>query len=1017
MTSAPHLASSSAPPAPGTGPAVPSHPSHHVVRCLLIEGELDVPAARAALRAVTVAADFAETAVRSRQEATERAVREAAVPFDLGGGPLLRVRVLRVSDRESLLLAVAHRSAFDPVTLDAVLHAHARACAAIRRGEPVPDTGPGTVRPDAGAAAADQDHWARLLADGAVLDLPTDRPRLPREFRPGGVERFTLSGPSARWVRELSGAAGDQDALCAGVAALLARHTPQRAIPLLVPVRPGAADADGPSGPPETDVVLSFQVGDGTSLSDLVAQARAETVRARAHAAVAPGALAGVTGACGAPERQPVPVKCAVRRAATVPDYPDASCAPVDLCLGTASRDLTFAFEVDDDEVRGVLEYDSDLFEPVTARRLARRLDLLLTGASENPGTPVLALPVLPPEERSLVLSEWNRTARDFPRDRTTASLFEEQAGRDPDATAVEHEDVRLSYGELNARANRLAHRLIAEGVGPDVRVGLCLPRSVEMVVCLLGILKAGGAYLPLDPEHPARRLAYVVRDASARVVLTDAAHREAFADTPVTVLCPDGPDTPTTTTVTTAPTATATAATAPAWPDTDPVVAGDAEQLAYVIYTSGSTGEPKGVAVSHRALSRLVKGADYLELGPDQAHLQLSPLTFDASLIEVWGALLNGGTLVLPPSGLPFPDLLEAALRRHRVTTLLLVSPQLHVAAERFPEQLGRVRQLMVGGDVLSPASAARLLPYLGDTRFLHVYGPTECTLFATWKPIEPADTERPTIPIGRPIANTRTYVLDDDLTPLPIGVPGQLWLGGAGLARGYLGRPELTAERFLDDPFGPPGERIYRTGDLARWLPDGNLEFLGRGDDQVKIRGYRIELGEVDAALVSHPGVSAVATLVCEEAPGGRALAAYLVGDAVPDDTALRAHLASRVPSYMVPAAFVRLDAIPLTANGKLDRKALPVPEFGSALPHAEPLDSTRGRVLALMAEALGAAAVGPDDDFFAVGGNSLLLVDLYVRIGQEFPDRALSLVELLDNRTGARIAEILDAGRGDA
>jgi acyl-CoA synthetase (AMP-forming)/AMP-acid ligase II len=296
-----------------------------------------------------------------------------------------------------------------------------------------------------------------------------------------------------------------------------------------------------------------------------------------------------------------------------------------------------------------------------------------------------------------------------------------------------------------------------------------------------------------------------------------------------------------------------------------------------------------------------------------------------------------------------------------------------------------------------------------------MHVYGPTECTLFATWQPIEAADTRRPTVPIGRPLANTQAYVLDERLTPAPIGVPGELWLGGDGLARGYLGRPDLDAERFVASPFGPPGSRMYRSGDLARWLPDGRLEFLGRGDDQVKIRGYRIELGEIEAALAEHPRIRSVAVVVRDDVPGGRALAAYVVGDDPPADTELREHLASRLPSYMVPAAFVRLGALPLTANGKLDRKNLPAPETSGPPPPAMvPADTLEGQVLAAMAEVLGAEGIGSDEDFFERGGNSLLLVDLFTILQQRFPDCGLELADLLDNRTGGRIAVLLDQAR---
>ncbi|WP_377273142.1 amino acid adenylation domain-containing protein [Peterkaempfera sp. SMS 1(5)a] len=1003
-----------------------SHPSQHVVRCLRIEGDLDADAARRALALLarrhpalrtvlsadgapaTIAAqdtavDFSASQV-SREDAPAEAVRVAREPFNPTRGPLVRLRLLQIGDQESLLVAVAHRLALDCAGVDALLVEHARACAADRPGAPAGDTELATpASPGAAEVGEARDHWQRHLADLPVLDLPTDLPRSARTERTGAVERFVLPAELTRQLLALPGESAGSAALYAGAVALLARHTAQRTVPVLVPVRPDPTGPDTGLGRPETDVVLTLSLTDDPTFLELAQQVRDRLERARAAAtALPPDALAALVGACGDPARQPVPVRFAVRGSDPVlPQYPGAVCTAVELHLGTAARDLSLAFVLRGEQVHGELEYDTGLFEPVTAERMVRRLVHLLSAAVADPQAPVSALPVLPPEERALVVSEWNRTERDFPRDRTTAAHFEEQVRRDPEAIAVEHEDVRVSYGELNVRANRLAHRLIGLGVGPDVPVGLCLHRSVEMVVALLAILKAGGAYLPLDPEHPAQRRAFVVEDAGAPVVLTDTGGAAAFTDLSAEVLLLDLPD--------------------PAGADrpvSDPMTPATAEHLAYVIYTSGSTGAPKGVAVSHRALSRLVKGADYARLGPGETHLQLSPLTFDASLLELWGSLLNGGTLVLPPSGLPFPDLLKASLQRHRITVLLLVSPQLHVAAEQFPQELAKVEQLLVGGDVLSPASAASLLPYLENTRFLHVYGPTECTLFATWKPIEPADTTRPTIPIGRPLANTQAYVLDEDLAPLPVGLPGDLWLSGDGLAREYLNRPELTAERFLTDPFGPPDSRIYRTGDLARWLPDGTLEFLGRGDDQVKIRGYRIELGELDAALAAHPDVRAVATVVRDDAPGGRALAAYLVGDTRPSDAHLREHLSARVPSYMMPAAFVWLDEIPLTANGKVDRKGLPAPVFGGTGDRsAEPGTALEGLILAAIADTLGLEDVGPDDDFLELGGNSLLLVELFTTLEKALPDSGLTLVDLLDNRTGALIAGLVDTRRGSA
>ncbi len=1011
---------------PRSGSNNRSRPTDHVASCLRIDGVFDAELARGALillterharlrtlipvNSVTPTCTSSRSGVidfvvmrTSQENVIAHAVREVIEPFDLARGPLLRVRVLIISDRECFLVAVAHRLVFDPALLDTFLVEHARAYTAVRLGVPVtalPTTRP--TWPTANEIAIARDHWRRRLSQVPLLDLPPDFPRQYQPERTGSVANFTLPADLTRRMRALSGESGDHDALLAGVVALLARSPAQGEVPILAPVSPVGADGHEPLGRPETDVLLSFHLDSDSTFLDVVGQARAGLAQARTDAAgLLPGTLAELAATCGDPGPKPVLVGFAARTpSAAAPDYAGASCVHINLHTGTAAQDLSFSFNMRAGEWQGALEYDTRLFEPVTAQRIVRRLVHLLAAAVDSPHAPAATLPILPPEERALVVSEWNRTEREFPSDRTTVSLFKEHVLRAPDATAVVYEDMKLTYEELDVRANRLAHRLIESGVHSNMPVGLCLHKSVDMVVGLLAILKAGGAYLPLDPDYPPQRLAYVVADAGARVILTDTSNAHLFGETVARVLCLDVPD-----------------SAGDDRPTTDPRVPGSAAHLAYVIYTSGSTGVPKGVAVSQRALSRLVKGADYARFGPDEVHLQLSPLSFDASLLEVWGALLNGGTLVVPPSGLPFPDVLKAALQRHRITILLLVSPQLHMAVEQFPKELARVSQLLVGGDVLSPASAARLLPYLQHTEFLHVYGPTECTLFATWKPIKAADTSRPTIPIGRPLANTQAYVLNEDLAPLPVGIPGDLWLSGDGLADGYLGQPGLTAERFLPDPFGPLGSRIYSTGDLARWLPDGNLEFLGRSDDQVKIRGYRIELGEVDAALAVHPDIRAVATVVRDDTPGGRALAAYLVGDPRISDAELREFIGARLPSYMIPAAFVWLNELPLTANGKVDRKSLPEPKYGRLQRQTVPRTRLEGRVLEIIAEALGLAGVAPDDDFFALGGNSLLMVDLFDSLERTFPGCGLSLLDLLENRTGAQIATLLEASRGQA
>ncbi|MCK1813217.1 non-ribosomal peptide synthetase [Streptomyces sp. XM4011] len=948
-------------------------------------GVFDADAARAALRSVTggpttpahghrrVPVEFTEASAEPAS-AVERAVAFASYPVD-PAARLLRLLLLRVAPDETLLVADAHGLVPDLPSLDRLL----TACAHRYTVGPVPGED-AALRGffDGGTAVVP----AAPVPDTCVPEAWADRPGPPRPgARPGARLPFTLAalaGPGAG-----SGPADRVATVRAALVALLARDTGLPAVSLLVAPPPYTA--------PGTDVMPVIDVADDPAFDVL----RRRVARRTAEAAAGPAAPDG--------ERPPPAVRFAARptRPGTFAFGPCLG-TPVELPPETVAYDLALTVTTDTTTADAVWEYATDRCLPASVRRLARRLDHLAAAALEHPGARLSELPTLPSDERALVVSAWNRTDRPFPRTRTTAELFAEQVRRAPDAVAVSDGADDLTYARLNARANRLAHRLLAHGAGPDIPVGVCLERSVDSIVALLGVLKAGAAYLPLDPAHPPRRLAYVLRDAGAPAVVTRRTLLAAFEDTGLPRLTLDGPD----------------AAEARA-PDTDPAPRGTAENLAYVIYTSGSTGEPKGVAVPHRALSRLVKGADYAHLGPEETHLHLSPLTFDASLLEVWGALLNGGTLVLPPD-LPFPDLLRVALERHPITTALLISPQLHVAARAFPEVLGRLRQLLVGGDVFSRACADDLLPRLADTgtRLIHVYGPTECTLFATALRLTGTDTDRATVPIGRPIANTRAHVLDEELNPLPIGVPGELWLGGDGLARGYLGRPRLTAERFRPDPFGPPGGRLYGTGDLARWLPDGTLEFLGRRDDQIKIRGYRVEPGEVDAVLGDHPDITEAATVLRTDVPGGGALVTYLIGGRHTPDHVLREVLAARVPEYMLPAAFVRLESMPLTPNGKLDRRALPPPRFGEAAgeaggPALTPLEQA---VHDAFAAVLDAEHIGPDDDFYELGGNSLLLVTLFEELSRRLPDTRPTLVDLIENRTRAGLAAVLAARRGE-
>jgi amino acid adenylation domain-containing protein len=631
------------------------------------------------------------------------------------------------------------------------------------------------------------------------------------------------------------------------------------------------------------------------------------------------------------------------------------------------------------------VNYDRGRFDEPTVARMMGHLRTLLEGIASDPHRPVADLPMLTKDERHQLLVTWNRTEADYPRERRVHELFESWAGRTPDALAVAGGGRRLTYGELNARANGLAHRLRALGVGPEVPVGLCLEPSPEAVVGMLGALKAGGAYVPLDPEDSRERLGFMLRDTRVPALLTRRGLLQRI-DNPlprlpegeVPVICLDeGPG--------------ASRAENPDAPS---------GELAYIIYTSGSTGAPKGVEVLHAGLANLVAWhRRAYGVTPADRMSQVARLAFDASVWEIWPYLTAGASVHIPDRETRMsPGRVVAWLAAERITLCFLPTPLMEAALEEaWPEGLA-LRALFTGGDRLHRIPG-RDYPF----RIVNHYGPTEYTVVTTCAPVSPEDREPP---IGRPIANTRVYVLDARMRPVPVGVPGELYIGGEGLARGYLNRPELTAERFVPDPFGAsPEARLYRTGDRVRYRPDGNLEFLGRMDQQVKIRGFRVEPGEIEAALVRHAGVREAA-VVAREGASGQRLVAYVVPEgAPPGPDELRAFLQERLPAYMVPQAFVRLDSLPLTANGKVDRRGLPAPD-DSGSPASEPRSPVEGALAAIWAEALGVERVGIHDNFFELGGHSLLAARLISRVGAELGVE-LPLQALFDAPTVAELA----------
>jgi len=665
-----------------------------------------------------------------------------------------------------------------------------------------------------------------------------------------------------------------------------------------------------------------------------------------------------------------------------------------------APYDLTLLVFEGKEEITATLLYRNELFDPATIRRMGNHFQTLLDGIVADPEQHVSLLQLMCDTELQQVLEVWNATATTYPRDRTIAQLFEEQVEVRPAAVAAQFGAESLTYQQLNRRANQLAHYLLKSGCSRGALVAICVERSLEMLVGTLAVLKAGAAYVPLDPTYPPERLHFMLQDVNAPMLLTQqhlAGRLPAFAGT---VLLLDSE-----------------------WDliaqqsSVNPLVGATAEDLAYVMYTSGSTGTPKGIEIPQRAVNRLVLNTNYIKLGPDDRIAQISNSSFDAATFEIWGALLNGGCVVgISKDIVISPGRFAVAIRSHNITALFLTTALFNQLAQDTPTIFETVRNVLFGGEAVEPRYVARILEQGPPGRLLHVYGPTESTTFATWYLIEDVAQNATTVPIGQPLANTTTYILDSQRRPVPIGVAGELHIGGDGLARGYLNSPEVTAEKFIQHTFSHrPWERLYRTGDLVRRRADGAIEFLGRSDQQVKIRGHRIEPDEIACTLRQHDSVQGAAVLVWEQPRGEKRLAAYVARQASSalQVSELRDYLKQKLPEYMVPSAIVIMEALPLTPNGKVDHRALPRPEIiqeDSGPPFEQPESDTEQIVASVWQRVLHRERVSRYDNFFDLGGHSLLLARVHEEI-QQATGKAMPLVDMFRFPTVSSLAAHLN------
>ncbi|HVH13451.1 MAG TPA: amino acid adenylation domain-containing protein, partial [Longimicrobium sp.] len=636
-----------------------------------------------------------------------------------------------------------------------------------------------------------------------------------------------------------------------------------------------------------------------------------------------------------------------------------------------ARFDLTLVLRAGADGIRGTLQYATDLFDRGTAERMAEHLARVLDQAAADPERPVSRMVLMSPGERAAVAA-WNRTEAPYGAERCIHQLFEDQARRTPGAVAVSFGDASLTFAELDARANRLAHHLVRLGVGPEVRVGVCMERGLELLPAILAVMKAGGAWVPADPAHPAERIGYVLEDAGARVVITQARLRSRLplpAGARVVAVDGEWPR-------------------IAAHPADAPRTAATSENLAYVIYTSGSTGRPKGVAMHHRGVVNYIEwGVRHYGAAEGNGSPVFSSMAVDLTITNLLPLFAGRPVRMLPEENAV--ESLAETLRARPGFGLVKITPvHLSLLTPLLSEAEARAaaHTLVIGADFLAAEPTLFWQDHAPGVRLMNEYGPTETVVGCSAYTLPNGVHRAGPVPVGGPIQNLAFHVLDGALHPVPISLPGELYIGGAGVARGYLGRPALTAEKFVPDPFAAPGARMYRTGDRARWLPSGELMILGRADHQVKIRGYRVELGEIEGVLRGLPGVRDCLLAMREDRPGDRRLVAYVVADSADfaDPKVLREMLLERLPEYMVPAAFVRLDAFPQTPTGKLDRQALPPPErdaAGAAL--EEPASYLEARLIQLWEELLGVDGVGPTQSFFELGGNSLLALRLFAQV----------------------------------
>ncbi|MEH2094385.1 non-ribosomal peptide synthetase [Nostoc sp.] len=940
--------------------------------------------------------------------------------FNFVQGPLLRWMLVQLGKEDYVLLLTMHHIIIDGWSLGVMFRELAALYAAFSQGKPAP-------LPEMPLEYGDFAIWQREWLQGKVLEsqltywkqqlsnyppvlqLPTDYPRPSVQSFRGARQHFSLGANLTQALKDLN----KQEnltlfiTLLAAFKTLLYRYTSVEKIVIGSPIanRNRDKNTEGIVGFFANTIAMQTDFSGNPTFRELLSRVRQMVLEAQTY--------------------QDLPFEQLVKE---LQPHRDLSHSPIfqvvfllqneltsalsalevlglktslwETDTSTAKFDLTLAVRETDGKLIGAWEYNTDLFAPSTIAKMANHFQTLLTAIVLNPDQHLHDLPLLTIPEKQQLL-EWNQTQVNYPQDLCIHQVFEQWVQKNPNAVAVVFKDEQLTYRELNSRANQLAHHLQRLGVGPEVLVGICVERSLEMIVGLLGILKAGGAYVPLDSAYPQERLAYMLSDSQVKVLLTTDKLAANLPEHEASVVYLDREI---------------------SRESEENLVSGvKPENLAYLIYTSGSTGKPKGVLIAHQGLCNLAQAQiDSFDVQPNSRVLQFASFSFDAAVWEIFMALGSGARIVLgtPEELLPGSALLKL-LDEQAITHVTLPPSALAVLPNK---ELPALQIIIVAGEA---CGSDLVVQWSNGRRFFNAYGPTESTVCATIAESTPDISQ---LPIGRPIANTQVYILDEYLQRVPVGVAGELHIGGVGIARGYLNRPELTADKFIRNPFSDKfGDRLYKTGDRARYLPDGNIEFLGRIDHQIKIRGYRIELGEIEAVLVTHPKIKETLVLAREDKLGEKRLLAYVVADQKTSEifnqekvvtiSELRNFLQEKLPEYMMPSAFVFLERMPLTPNGKIDHRALPVPESRQLeTPYIRPQTQAERLITNIWQQLLQIEKVGVEDNFFHLGGHSLLIVKLQVELNEIF-DKEIPIVELFKYPTIKSLAEYLTENNNES